>query len=180
MLFGIPTTSSSLSTFCWFYMVFTSTWLRNGTRKRLAHYNSFLHIPTHFCTFFWLIDSYESFRILHFSCHWQTWMYLAVPLALYVCERLIRALRSSIQPVTIIKVITIFCHICICIHLVYIANIEEHLILFYTEGCCLSWKCLVTSHVQARGIQLQKRAIHVCQLCCSVAIRMVYISKTLL
>jgi hypothetical protein len=66
-------------------------------------------------------------------------MYLAVPLALYVCERLIRALRSSIEPVTILKVIIIFLsHMHICIHLVYIANIEEHLILSYTEGRCLS------------------------------------------
>lgn len=31
-------------------------------------------------------------------------MYLAVPIALYVCERSIRAFRSSIKPVTILKV----------------------------------------------------------------------------
>ncbi|RZC60432.1 hypothetical protein C5167_022190 [Papaver somniferum] len=33
-----------------------------------------------------------------------TWMYLAVPVALYACERLTRALRSSIKPVKILKV----------------------------------------------------------------------------
>ncbi|XP_075662534.1 respiratory burst oxidase homolog protein C-like isoform X2 [Castanea sativa] len=33
-----------------------------------------------------------------------TWMYLAVPLALYICERLIRAFRSSVEPVSILKV----------------------------------------------------------------------------
>ncbi|KAG2706341.1 hypothetical protein I3843_05G089000 [Carya illinoinensis] len=33
-----------------------------------------------------------------------TWMYLAVPVSLYACERLIRAFRSSIKPVKIIKV----------------------------------------------------------------------------
>jgi respiratory burst oxidase len=31
-------------------------------------------------------------------------MYLAVPVSLYACERLIRALRSSIKPVKILKV----------------------------------------------------------------------------
>lgn len=35
----------------------------------------------------------------------QTWMYLAVPVSLYVCERLVRAFRSSIKPVKILKVI---------------------------------------------------------------------------
>ncbi|KAJ8759373.1 hypothetical protein K2173_006893 [Erythroxylum novogranatense] len=33
-----------------------------------------------------------------------TWMYLAVPIALYACERSIRAFRSSIKPVKILKV----------------------------------------------------------------------------
>lgn len=33
-----------------------------------------------------------------------TWMYLAVPVSLYACERLIRAFRSSIKPVKILKV----------------------------------------------------------------------------
>ncbi|OMP08895.1 Cytochrome b245, heavy chain [Corchorus capsularis] len=33
-----------------------------------------------------------------------TWMYLAVPITLYACERLIRALRSSIKAVKILKV----------------------------------------------------------------------------
>ena len=34
----------------------------------------------------------------------QTWMYLAVPILLYGSERLIRAFRSSIKPVKIVKV----------------------------------------------------------------------------
>nr|QEO60275.1 respiratory burst oxidase-like protein D [Begonia x semperflorens-cultorum] len=33
-----------------------------------------------------------------------TWMYLAVPILLYACERLVRAFRSSIKPVKILKV----------------------------------------------------------------------------
>jgi hypothetical protein len=41
--------------------------------------------------------------------HWQTWMYLTVPVMLYGGERFIRALRSSIKAVTIQKV-TIFNH----------------------------------------------------------------------
>ncbi|CAN6548551.1 unnamed protein product [Malus baccata var. baccata] len=36
--------------------------------------------------------------------HKTTWMYLAVPVVLYACERLIRAFRSSIKPVKILKV----------------------------------------------------------------------------
>lgn len=36
--------------------------------------------------------------------HKTTWMYLAVPVVLYGCERLIRAFRSSIKPVKILKV----------------------------------------------------------------------------
>lgn len=35
----------------------------------------------------------------------QTWMYLAIPMFLYACERLIRALRSGVKPVKILKVI---------------------------------------------------------------------------
>ncbi|GAV73416.1 Ferric_reduct domain-containing protein/FAD_binding_8 domain-containing protein/NAD_binding_6 domain-containing protein/NADPH_Ox domain-containing protein/EF_hand_4 domain-containing protein [Cephalotus follicularis] len=44
---------------------------------------------------------------LYLSKEWYkktTWMYLAVPITLYSCERLIRALRSSIKAVTIQKV----------------------------------------------------------------------------
>ncbi|KAL4559836.1 hypothetical protein LXL04_031982 [Taraxacum kok-saghyz] len=33
-----------------------------------------------------------------------TWMYLAVPISLYVCERLIRVFRSSVKPVNILRV----------------------------------------------------------------------------
>ena len=43
--------------------------------------------------------------LLNLQLHWQTWMYLAVPVILYGSERLIRALRSSIKAVTIQKVI---------------------------------------------------------------------------
>lgn len=34
----------------------------------------------------------------------QTWMYLAVPMVLYACERLIRAFRSGYKSVKILKV----------------------------------------------------------------------------
>ncbi|KAI3952597.1 hypothetical protein MKW98_015826 [Papaver atlanticum] len=39
------------------------------------------------------------------SSHLQTWMYLAVPVTLNACERLTRALRSSINPVKIRKIV---------------------------------------------------------------------------
>ena len=38
----------------------------------------------------------------------QTWMYLAVPILLYACERLIRGFRSSYKTVRILKVLLIF------------------------------------------------------------------------
>ncbi|KAG7975569.1 hypothetical protein I3843_06G105900 [Carya illinoinensis] len=44
---------------------------------------------------------------LYLSKKWYqktTWMYLAVPVFLYACERLVRAFRSSIKPVKILKV----------------------------------------------------------------------------
>jgi len=41
---------------------------------------------------------------LSLQLHWQTWMYLTVPVMLYGSERFIRALRSSIKAVTIQKV----------------------------------------------------------------------------
>lgn len=41
---------------------------------------------------------------LNFGVKLQTWMYLAVPVVLYACERLIRAFRSGIKPVKILKV----------------------------------------------------------------------------
>ncbi|KAL8497337.1 hypothetical protein ACS0TY_020867 [Phlomoides rotata] len=44
---------------------------------------------------------------LYLTHHWYkktTWMYLAIPLLLYAGERLIRAFRSSIKPVEILKV----------------------------------------------------------------------------
>ncbi|XP_058102675.1 respiratory burst oxidase homolog protein C-like [Magnolia sinica] len=44
---------------------------------------------------------------LYLSKEWYkktTWMYLAVPVVLYACERLIRAFRSGIKPVQILKV----------------------------------------------------------------------------
>lgn len=51
---------------------------------------------------FLVINSLYYIFLLHYN--WQTWMYLAVPLALYICERLIRAFRSSVEPVSILKV----------------------------------------------------------------------------
>lgn len=41
---------------------------------------------------------------ISFHCRLQTWMYLAVPVLLYACERLIRAFRSGYKTVRILKV----------------------------------------------------------------------------
>lgn len=35
----------------------------------------------------------------------QTWMYLAIPMILYACERLLRVFRSGYKAVQILKVI---------------------------------------------------------------------------
>lgn len=57
--------------------------------------------------------------------------------------------------------------------LCWYVHIEEYLILFHTEGGCLSRKCVVTSHVKAPWLHVQKWAIHVCQLWCCISIWMV-------
>lgn len=58
--------------------------------------------------YLWSYDDMIRLRMKYASLHcvWQmqTWMYLAVPVLLYVGERLIRAFRSSIKPVQILKV----------------------------------------------------------------------------
>lgn len=55
-------------------------------------------------------------------------MYLAVPLTLYAGERLVRALRSSIKPVKILKVNNLKSYIFIVFMLekTYLINIKNH------------------------------------------------------
>lgn len=93
-------------------------------------------------------------------------MYLAIPVCLYASERLIRALRSSIKPVTIQKVQN-----CNYTYTYIYFIMEMYLIMLLDDaGSSLSRKCAGTSHVKASGFQIQEWAIHVCQLCCCFSI----------
>lgn len=87
-------------------------WLRRGKLKNLP---TFLKKLTGFNAFWY---SHHLFVIvygllivhgikLYLTKEWYkktTWMYLTVPISLYACERLIRAFRSSVKPVNILKV----------------------------------------------------------------------------
>ncbi|XP_035550222.1 respiratory burst oxidase homolog protein C-like isoform X2 [Juglans regia] len=77
-------------------------WLRRST---LTGFNAFWYSHHLFIIVYILLILHGIF--LYLIKEWYkktTWMYLAVPLALYACERSIRAFRSSIKPVTILKV----------------------------------------------------------------------------
>lgn len=88
-----------------------SPWFRRGTiklpkpLKKLTGFNAFWYSHHLF------VIVYAAFIIhgikLYLTKEWYkktTWMYLAIPITLYACERLIRALRSSIKAVRILKV----------------------------------------------------------------------------
>jgi hypothetical protein len=47
---------------------------------------------------------YEQTRNLYFCLCFQTWMYLAVPVLFYACERTIRKIRENSYRVSILKV----------------------------------------------------------------------------
>ncbi|KAF9607549.1 hypothetical protein IFM89_036911 [Coptis chinensis] len=73
--------------------------------KRLAGFNAFWYSHHLFIIVYTLLVVHGIY--LYLTKEWYkktTWMYLAVPIALYSCERLIRAFRSSIEPVKILKV----------------------------------------------------------------------------
>ncbi|XP_038685855.1 respiratory burst oxidase homolog protein C-like [Tripterygium wilfordii] len=73
--------------------------------KRLTGFNAFWYSHHLFIIVYTLLIVHGIH--LYFTHKWYkktTWMYLAVPVTLYACERLIRALRSSIKAVTIQKV----------------------------------------------------------------------------
>lgn len=85
--------------------------LQNG--KFLSFIWSSIHVilSTYLLHILFHVNVYEK-RMLHYDDNdstftgLQTWMYLAVPVFLYACERLIRFFRSSIKPVKILKVKT--------------------------------------------------------------------------
>uniref|UniRef100_A0ACD5W6B2 Uncharacterized protein n=1 Tax=Avena sativa TaxID=4498 RepID=A0ACD5W6B2_AVESA len=73
--------------------------------NRLTGFNAFWYSHHFFVIVYALLIVHGHF--LYLTKEWQkksTWMYLAVPMVLYACERLTRALRSSVRPVKILKV----------------------------------------------------------------------------
>lgn len=73
--------------------------------KRLTGFNAFWYSHHLFIIVYTLLIVHGI--KLYLTKKWYqktTWMYLAVPMVLYACERLTRALRSSIKPVKILKV----------------------------------------------------------------------------
>ncbi|KAF8390786.1 hypothetical protein HHK36_025314 [Tetracentron sinense] len=73
--------------------------------KKLTGFNAFWYSHHLFVVVYTLLVVHSIYLYLTKTWyHKTTWMYLAVPVALYACERLIRAFRSSIKPVKILKV----------------------------------------------------------------------------
>ncbi|KAF5726609.1 respiratory burst oxidase D [Tripterygium wilfordii] len=73
--------------------------------KKLAGFNAFWYSHHLFVIVYTLLIVHGIYLYLTKTWyHKTTWMYLAVPILLYACERLIRAFRSSIKPVKILKV----------------------------------------------------------------------------
>ncbi|KAF5746351.1 respiratory burst oxidase D [Tripterygium wilfordii] len=73
--------------------------------KKLTGFNAFWYSHHLFVIVYTLLIVHGIY--LYLTKIWYqktTWMYLAVPVLLYACERLIRAFRSSIKPVKILKV----------------------------------------------------------------------------
>ncbi|KAI9176921.1 hypothetical protein LWI28_008722 [Acer negundo] len=73
--------------------------------KKLTGFNAFWYSHHLFVIVYTLLIIHGYY--LYLTHKWYkktTWMYLAIPICLYGCERLIRALRSSIKPVNILKV----------------------------------------------------------------------------
>ncbi|RZC89289.1 hypothetical protein C5167_029194 [Papaver somniferum] len=92
--------------------IFATPWFRRGriTRPwpftRLIGYNTFWYSHHLFVIVYALLVVHG--MTLYLTKEWYnktTWMYLAIPVVLYTCERLTRALRSSINPVKIRKIV---------------------------------------------------------------------------
>jgi respiratory burst oxidase len=77
-----------------------------GPLKRLpAGFNAFWYSHHLFVVVYALLIAHGHF--LYLTHKWyekSTWMYLAVPMVMYACERLTRALRSRVRPVKILEV----------------------------------------------------------------------------
>lgn len=76
-----------------------------GPLKKLTGFNAFWYSHHLFVIVYTLLIVHGiKLYLAHDWYKKTTWMYLAVPVTLYACERLIRAFRSSIKPVKILKV----------------------------------------------------------------------------
>ncbi|KAI9084739.1 hypothetical protein K1719_033145 [Acacia pycnantha] len=91
--------------------ILAQPWFRRGRLnlpkplKKLTGFNAFWYSHHLFVIVYALFIVHGYY--LYLSKHWYkktTWMYIAVPVVLYACERLIRALRSGYQSVKISKV----------------------------------------------------------------------------
>ncbi|TVU00335.1 hypothetical protein EJB05_54230, partial [Eragrostis curvula] len=81
-------------------------WFRRGTiKKRLPGFNTFWYSHHLFVVVYVLLIVHgQSLYLTDKFAKKSTWMYLAVPVVLYACERLTRALRSRVRPAKIRKV----------------------------------------------------------------------------
>ncbi|XP_057470526.1 respiratory burst oxidase homolog protein C-like [Actinidia eriantha] len=88
-----------------------SPWFRHGRvklpkpLKKLTGFNAFWYSHHLFVIVYSLLIAHGI--KLYLTHEWYkktTWMYVAVPVTLYACERLIRAFRSSMKPIKILKV----------------------------------------------------------------------------
>ncbi|KAH7516835.1 hypothetical protein FEM48_Zijuj10G0177100 [Ziziphus jujuba var. spinosa] len=76
-----------------------------GPLKKLTGFNAFWYSHHLFVIVYTLLIVHGIYLYLTKTWYQKTtWMYLAVPVGLYACERLIRAFRSSIKPVKMLKV----------------------------------------------------------------------------
>ncbi|KAF6985025.1 hypothetical protein CFC21_002946, partial [Triticum aestivum] len=81
------------------------TWLVNALLNRFTGYNVFWYTHHLFLVVYGLLIVHGHF--LYLNNKWQkksTWMYLAVPMTVYACERLTRTLRSSVRSVKKVRV----------------------------------------------------------------------------
>uniref|UniRef100_A0A0D9XSQ3 FAD-binding FR-type domain-containing protein n=1 Tax=Leersia perrieri TaxID=77586 RepID=A0A0D9XSQ3_9ORYZ len=86
-------------------------WFRRGRLRlprplnRLTGFNAFWYSHHCFVIVYALLIVHGHYLFLTKKWYKKTtWMYLAVPMVVYACERLTRALRSSVRPVKILKV----------------------------------------------------------------------------
>ncbi|XP_073007440.1 respiratory burst oxidase homolog protein C-like [Typha latifolia] len=86
-------------------------WFRRGRLNlpkplnRLTGFNAFWYSHHLFVIVYILLVIHGNFLYLtHTWYKKSTWMYLAIPVILYASERLLRALRSTVRPVKILKV----------------------------------------------------------------------------